>query len=82
MKVSRQFLKDFAEIANRYGWDADDIEEVKTATRGDPKLLRYWTALAAAHRQGYQQTRANNYMRLTAWLEANNQSNLLRENTE
>ena len=68
MKVSRDFLKDFAYIANLYGWNAADIEDAKAQTRASPKLMReYWTGLAAAHRNGYEQTPDNGYMRLAQW---------------
>jgi hypothetical protein len=68
MNVSRQFLKDFAFIANRYGWTAADIDEVKESTRADPKrMCLYWATLAAAHRAGYEQTPENGYMRLHTW---------------
>lgn len=63
-------MRDFAELANRYGWTAADIEEVKAATRADPdRMCRYWSTLAAAHRAGYEQTAANGYMRLHTWCE-------------
>ena len=68
MKVSRQFLQDFAYLANWYGWTAADIDDVKEATRLDPEGMReYWTTLAAAHRAGYKQTRENGYIRLHTW---------------
>ena len=68
MKVSKDFLRDFAYLANLYGWDASDIEDVKTQTRANPEpMRRYWTTLAAAHRAGYQQTEANGYERLGKW---------------
>jgi hypothetical protein len=68
MNVSKRFLQDFAYIANLYGWTAADIEDVKAQTRANPEELgRYWTRLAAAHRAGYQQTAANNFMRLEQW---------------
>jgi hypothetical protein len=70
MLVSKQFLRDFAYIANVYGWNAEDIAEAKAQTRANPgEMRRYWTQLAAAHRAGYQQTRANNFMRLGQWLQ-------------
>ena len=70
MKVSRDFLKDFAYIANLYGWNAADIEDAKAQTRANPAPMRdYWTALAAAHRAGYQQNEANGYERLQAWID-------------
>jgi hypothetical protein len=70
MKVSKQFLQDFACIANFYGWNAADVEEAKELTRANPEeMRRYWTRLAAAHRAGYRQTRENNYMRLEHWLQ-------------
>ncbi len=67
MLVSRQFLKDFAYIANYYGWTDKEVEEVKAETRNSPELRYYWQELARAHRQGYRQTKENNYMRLAEW---------------
>lgn len=70
MNVSHRFLKDFAYLANKYGWTAADIEEIKAETReqGEP-MVRYWQTLAAAHRAGYEQTPENGYIRLHAWCE-------------
>lgn len=36
MNVSRQFLKDFAYLANYYGWTPADIDDVKADTRTNP----------------------------------------------
>ena len=69
MKVNKQFLQDFAYIANLYGWNVDDVEDAKAQTRVHPELHSYWIQLAAAHRAGYQQTRENNHMRLGQWLQ-------------
>lgn len=70
MKVSKQFLRDFAYIANLYGWNAADVEEAKEQTRANPdELVPYWAQLADAHRAGYAQTRDNNFMRLGHWLQ-------------
>jgi hypothetical protein len=70
MKVSKQFLRDFAYIANLYGWTTADIEEVKAQTRASPdELGRYWSRLAAAHRAGYTQNLENNFIRLGQWLQ-------------
>lgn len=70
MKVPKQFIRDFAYLANLYGWNVEDIEDAKAQTRANPdEMRRYWTQLAAAHRAGYEQTRANNYMRLGQWLQ-------------
>jgi hypothetical protein len=72
MNVSKTFLKDFAYLANRYGWTPTDIEDIKAQTRLDPgPMMRYWTILANAHRAGYQQTRANRHIRLQAWCAEN-----------
>lgn len=68
-KVSREFIRDFAYIANLYEWTPADIEEVKQQTRGNAELMGYWRTLAFAHRMGYQQTKENNYMRMTEWNE-------------
>jgi hypothetical protein len=68
MQVSKSFLQDFAYLANRYGWTAADIEEMKAAVRANEEAgRRYVTTLAAAHRAGYEQTRQNGYIRLHAW---------------
>lgn len=67
MKVSKGFLRNFAYLANRYGWMPADIEEIKAHTRANPSMVRYWTLLAAAHRAGYEQTAENGYIRLQAW---------------
>jgi hypothetical protein len=68
MQVSKAFLRDFAYLANRYGWNAADIEEMKTAVRAnEPAGRRYIATLAAAHRAGYEQTPGNGYIRLQAW---------------
>lgn len=70
MKVSKRFLRDFAYIANLYGWNAEDVEDAKAQTRANPdEMCAYWTQLAAAHRAGYQQTRENNFMRLGQWIQ-------------
>jgi len=71
MKVSRQFLRDFAFLANYYLWTPADIEDVKADTRANPDLAHYWTALANAHRAGYEQTDDNNHVRLCDWCKAN-----------
>lgn len=68
MQVSKSFLKDFAYLANRYGWAAADIEEMKAAVRAKEDAgRRYITTLAAAHRAGYEQTPENGYIRLNVW---------------
>jgi hypothetical protein len=68
MQVSKSFLQDFAYLANRYGWTAADIEEMKAAVRANEDAgRRYVTTLAAAHRAGYEQTVGNHYMRLHTW---------------
>jgi len=76
MKVSKQFLRDFAYIANLYGWNADDVEDAKAQTKANPEeMRRYWTQLAAAHRAGYQQTPDNNFIRLGHWLQHQGDAN-------
>ena len=68
MQVSKAFLQDFAYLANRYGWTAADIEEMKAAVGvNEGAGRRYITTLAAAHRAGYEQTQGNGYIRLDAW---------------
>jgi hypothetical protein len=68
MKVSKQFLRDFAYLANLYAWTPVDIEEIKAQTRANPEVMRrYWTNLAIAHRAGYEQTPTNGLVRLREW---------------
>ena len=66
-KVSKLFLRDFAELANRYHWSADDIEEMKQFVRDGGRA--YLETLAKAHRDGYEQTEENNFIRLDRWLD-------------
>ena len=77
VRVTRAFLADFEYLASRYGWTPTDIEEVKAHTREHFDLMsRYWSTLAAAHRAGYEQTRENGYIRLSAWCEKQGWPNL------
>lgn len=69
MNVSKQFLKDFALIANHYQWTPSDIEQVKTDTRANPDLVDYWAMLAKAIKSGYRQTYENGYITLRQWSE-------------
>jgi len=71
MKVSKQFLRDFAFLANHYSWTPADVEQIKADTRANPDLVRYWSALADAVRAGYKQTAENGYIRLRAWCDQN-----------
>ena len=68
MKTSKQFLKDFAYLANYYGWTPADIKDIKAQGSFDSEsMARYWTTLANAHRAGYAQTASNGFMRLGLW---------------
>lgn len=67
MRVSKSFMQDFAELANRYQWDGRVLEEVKEQTRKSPELRQYWQELAAAHRAGYRQNEKNDWERLACW---------------
>lgn len=67
MRVSKEFLKDFAFLANYYKWTPAEIEEIKQETRASSELKIYWEKLAYAHRNGYEQTKENGYMRLQNW---------------
>ena len=75
MLVSKQFLRDFAYVANYYGWSDADVEDAKRQTRQSHELKAYWSELANAHRQGYKQTKENNYMRLAEWQQRRQDSN-------
>lgn len=75
-KVSRSFIADFAQLANFYGWTPVEIEEIKVVIRNEEsgEMKRYLETLAAAQRNGYQQTKENNYVRLERWLWARGES--------
>lgn len=82
MNVSRQFIKDFAYLANRYEWNAADIEEVKTHMRDNfEPMRRYWTLLAEAHRAGYEQTKGNGFIRLRGWYAQQSRQDPFSNNT-
>ena len=67
-KVDKSFLRDFAELANYYRWDREDIAEMKQHIRdGGREAVRWYQLLARAHREGYRQTRQNDYQRLHRW---------------
>lgn len=68
INVTKAFLKSFAELANRYDWNADEIEEMKNAVRENNGMKEWLEKLASAHRRGYEQTKENNYIRVDAWL--------------
>jgi hypothetical protein len=51
MKVSREFLKDFATCANFYGWGEAKIESVKAEIRADPRRVAHWQRQAALVRE-------------------------------
>lgn len=71
MNVSKAFLRDFAYLANYYGWTPAEIEETKAQTRACPaEMVRYWTNLAIAHRAGYEQRPENGFIRLADWCRA------------
>lgn len=69
-KVSKQFIKDFAFVANFYEWKPDEVEEFKSIIRGegDGEMKRYIEKLSRALQSGYRQTKANGFIRLEKWL--------------
>ena len=76
MLVNKSFLRDFAELANLYEWDGSVLEDVKEQTRNSPELKLYWQRLAKAHRNGYTQTRENNWERLECWTQLKKENKL------
>jgi len=67
IKVSKQFLKDFAQLCNHFNWTLEEIEEFKVVIRENPEMKRYLEILAAAMRAGYVQTEENIHVRLKEW---------------
>lgn len=67
IKVSRQFLKDFAQLSNYFDWTLSEIEEFKVLIRENPEMKRYLEILAAAMRAGYVQNEENIHARLKDW---------------
>jgi hypothetical protein len=76
MHVSREFLREFAYLANLYKWTPSDIEEIKQATRISHDLKKYWEILAKAHHAGYEQTENNCHIRLYDWCIENGRMDL------
>jgi hypothetical protein len=66
-RVSKAFIRDFAQCANHFNWNQADIDEMKTAVREGNGMREYIEKLAAAQRAGYVQTRENGFMRLSEW---------------
>ena len=67
MLVNKDFIKDFALIANYYKWNINDIAEMKGAIRDSNDGKEYVTRLANAIRNGYRQDMTNNFIRLINW---------------
>lgn len=67
IKVSKQFIIDFAQLANKFDWTLSEIEEFKQVVRENPEMKRYLSVLAAAIRAGYEQTEENIHVRLEEW---------------
>lgn len=80
MRVSKNFIKDFAFLANFYEWSPKEIEEIKQEIReAGTEMVYFWSCLANAIINGYAQTRENNYIRLENWWLENGMTNLFAE---
>lgn len=66
-KVSKAFMRDFAQLCNKFDWTLEEIEEFKVVIRENPEMKRYLEILAAAIRAGYDQTEENIHVRLKEW---------------
>ena len=71
IKVSKQFLRDFAQVSNRFDWDIGDIEEFKKIIRVDNEMKMYIQSLAAALRAGYKDPKTRCRQTLNAWCTQN-----------
>jgi hypothetical protein len=69
-RVSRQFIGEFALVANYFGWNPSEVEEFKEIIRGEGtgEMMRYISKMAYALQNGYQQTERNKFVRLDQWL--------------
>jgi hypothetical protein len=69
-KVSRQFIGEFAAVANHFGWNPEEVEEFKSIVRGERngEMMRYISKMAYALQNGYRQTEKNKFIRLDQWL--------------
>lgn len=67
IKVSKQFLRDFAQVSNRFDWDLEEIEEFKKIIRVDNEMKIYIQSLAAALRAGYKDPKTRCRQTLNEW---------------
>ena len=63
----QQRITDMRELRQRYKWDDNDVIEIKQAAAENPVWWDWWSELAKAHRDGYEQTEANYFQRLHVW---------------
>jgi glutathione S-transferase len=70
-RYREQIKTDMRELRERYGWNDADVAEIRAAAKDDPTWWDWWLILAQAHRNGYEQTKSNNFQRLHAWQMAN-----------
>lgn len=67
MKYPERLSSDLKYLSEFYQWNDDDKKEVRSAFTNCPEMVRYFIALAAAHRAGYTQGAANGHQRLKDW---------------
>ena len=71
IKVSKQFLRDFACVSNRYDWTTEEIEEFKSIIRVDNEMKMYIQSLAIALRAGYNKPGSRLRQTLNSWCAQN-----------
>lgn len=67
MRLTTEFIDDMRYLRQRYGWNDEDVVQIKEALRDCDPLVRFFSILAAAHRAGYEQHAGNGFVRLQQW---------------
>jgi hypothetical protein len=60
--------RELGRLSVRYGWTAEEIDEIKREVISRPQIMeRYWRNLAIARSAGFIQTQQNGFLTLRAW---------------
>lgn len=67
MKYPARLSDDLKYLSEFYKWTDEDKKEVRAAFTNCEPMVKYFIALAAAHRAGYVQCAGNGHIRLREW---------------
>lgn len=67
MKYPARFVDDLKYLASWYKWTQEDKDEIKSMFANSPETVTFLSALAAAHRAGYNDPAGKSFMTLEQW---------------